>query len=354
DSTTTAAVEFAEIAAAELWPRFRNRRRDLSDDNRARLRGFLTETVETAFRSSLDDETRKLYVDRQVDASEDDAEAIKRSLLISLKSPRFLYPLMDRGESVSQRAANRLSLTLHDSLPADAWLIKLARENRLDTEPRIRAAAQRMTRDYRTQAKTRAMLHAWLNLSHIGEITKNAERFPDFDAELASDLKASLDAFLDEVVWSEASDFRELLQADWAPTNERLHAFYGPAWKPADKGQGLRKSVAASEQRMGLISHPYLMSGLAYPDSTSPIHRGVFVVRSLLGRFLKPPPIAVAPLDEGVDPTLTTRQRVMMQTSEPTCQTCHSMINPLGFSFENYDAVGRFRDKEKAQPIDAS
>ena len=104
----------------------------------------------------------------------------------------------------------------------------------------------------------------------------------------------------------------------------------------------------------GILTHPYLMARFAYHKSSSPIHRGVFVVRSLLGRFLKPPPIAVAPADEGMNPNLTTRQRVAQQTNEPTCQTCHGMINALGFTFEHYDAVGKFRSAEKDQPIDAS
>lgn len=96
------------------------------------------------------------------------------------------------------------------------------------------------------------------------------------------------------------------------------------------------------------------MAKLAYHRSTSPIHRGVFVVRSVLGRPLKPPPMAVSPVDEGVHPDLTTRQRVALQTKPVNCQARHEMINPLGFSFEHYDAVGSFRSKEQGHPIDAS
>jgi hypothetical protein len=96
------------------------------------------------------------------------------------------------------------------------------------------------------------------------------------------------------------------------------------------------------------------MAGLSYRASSSPIHRGVFVARSVLGRMLRPPPEAVAPVAPELQPELTTRQRVEAQTRSGACMTCHGMINPLGFSFEQFDAVGRFRDREKSRPIDAS
>jgi hypothetical protein len=106
--------------------------------------------------------------------------------------------------------------------------------------------------------------------------------------------------------------------------------------------------------RAGVLTHPCLLTGFAYHKVSSPIHRGVFIVRSLLGRTLKAPPIAVAPLDEGLQPDMTTRERVAFQTSATACQSCHELINPLGFALEHYDAVGRFRDQEKSKPIDAS
>lgn len=351
DSTTAAAIEFAEAAADELWPRYRSRNRNAPDQNRAQLRGFLTEMAETAFRGPVDAPIRRLYVDQQVEFSEDDAEAIKRSLLITLKSPRFLYPLLDRHRSASQRAGNRLTLTLHDSLPADAWLIQQIGNDKLKTESEIRAAAQRLLNDRRTRGKTRALMYAWLNLSRNGEAIKDEEAFSGFDADLVSDLRASFDAFLDEIVWSEASDFRQLTRADWTYTNERLHKFYGPAWMPASKGTGMQKSVAAPNQRTGLIAHPYLMSGLAYPDSTSPIHRGVFVIRYLLGRTLRPPNEAFTPLSPDLHPDLTTRERIALQTSPESCQVCHKKINGLGFTLENFDTVGRYRVKEKGREI---
>jgi hypothetical protein len=107
-------------------------------------------------------------------------------------------------------------------------------------------------------------------------------------------------------------------------------------------------------ERAGVLTHPYLMASFAYTASSSPIHRGVFLSRSLLGRALRPPPEAVAPLAADLHPGLTTRQRVELQTQPESCQSCHTMINHLGFALEHYDAVGRYRGGEKGRPIDAT
>lgn len=355
ESTTSAALEFAQAAIDELWPRYQQSHKDDNDENRARLRGFLNAAVETAFRGPLDDASRALYIDSQVDATEDDAEAIKRSLLIALKSPRFLYPTLDVDRTPSRQAANRLALTLFDSLPSDRWLRDLAEQNQLDTREKIRSAASRMVGDLRSRAKTHELMLQWLNLQDDAELVKNGELFPEFDAALVADLRASLDAFLVHVVWGEASDFRQLFLADWAFTNERLASYYGRSWQPATvEGTGLRPSIADPEYRFGLLTHPYLMGHLAYQDSTSPIHRGVFLIRYLLGRVLRPPNEAFTPLSPDLEPDLTTRERVALQTSAESCQVCHVRINALGFVLENFDAVGRFRTAERDKPIDAT
>ena len=107
-------------------------------------------------------------------------------------------------------------------------------------------------------------------------------------------------------------------------------------------------------ERAGVLSHPYLMATFAYTGASSPIHRGVFLARSVLGRSLRPPPKAITPLAPDLHAGLTTRERVTLQTSPAACISCHGMINPLGFGLENFDAVGRFRGQEKDKPVDAS
>jgi hypothetical protein len=357
ESTTAAAVEFAGFAESELWPRYEKRHQKEPTENRERLKNFLAELVETAFRRPLSDELRDRYIEQQVAAEPDDAEAIKRVLLIAVKSPRFLYPLLDSDRTASERAANRLALTLFDSLPVDPWLIEAARENRLEGESQIRDAARRMVDDYRTRAKVRQMMYQWLNLGHIEGIEKDDEKFPDFDEAIVSDLRHSLDDFLDSVVWSEASDFRQLFQADWAYTTDRLADYYGEHWEPQDDGDdesgAMRKSVSDPEHRFGILTHPLMMSGLAYHDSTSPIHRGVFLIRYVLGRTIRPPQDAFSPLSPDLHPDLTTRERVELQTSPESCQVCHKKINGLGFALENFDSVGRHRTEERGKTIDS-
>src|SRR5205085_3429512 len=99
---------------------------------------------------------------------------------------------------------------------------------------------------------------------------------------------------------------------------------------------------------------PYLLAAFAYTGSTSPIHRGVFLTRNVLGVAMRPPPDAFTPLAEDLHPGLTTRERVALQTKPANCQSCHNVINPLGFTLEKFDAVGRYRTQENGKPVDAS
>jgi hypothetical protein len=101
-----------------------------------------------------------------------------------------------------------------------------------------------------------------------------------------------------------------------------------------------------------VLTHPYLLSAFAYPNNTSPIHRGVFLTRNIIGRSLKPPPMAVAFKDEEFSPDSTMREKVTQLTRATACMACHSMINPLGFALENFDAVGRWRTTENSKPVD--
>ncbi|XZE45029.1 DUF1588 domain-containing protein [Pirellulaceae bacterium SH467] len=355
ESTTASAVEFAQIAASELFPRYVRSQKDKPNDQRQILKGFLEQVLAVAFRGALDADLVKLYVNEQVDQTEDDAEAIRRVLLLGLKSPRFLYPLADVDKTVSRRTANRLALTLFDSLPADEWLLRKIDKNELETESQVREAAKRMLSDYRARAKLLDGFHEWLNLSQQNEITKNQELYPGFDAELAMELRQSLRATIEEIVWSDASDYRQLFRSKSAFTTAKIASFYGEEWAPLDSSRkGLQKTANESERRFGVLTHPLLMSQLAYHDTTSPIHRGVFLIRFLLGRTLRPPNEAFSPLSPDLHPNLTTRERVALQTSPQNCQACHVKINALGFALENYDAVGRYRATEGEKPIDAT
>jgi len=117
---------------------------------------------------------------------------------------------------------------------------------------------------------------------------------------------------------------------------------YGvPPWRRTSRSAACGSTTAGC--RAGVLSHPYMMSARSSANATSPIHRGVFLARSILGNTLKPPEEAVAPLAPDQHPDLTTRERVTLQTKAVACQTCHTMINPLGFALEEFDAIGRHR-----------
>ena len=150
ESTTATAIEFAEITIAELYPKYRHRYRGEADENRSILKRFLAEIITVAFRGKLDDAARHLYIDQQIAFSEDDGEAIRRAMLMALKSPRFLYPTLDSEHNQSQRTANRLALIMFDSLPSDPWLINAAAKDKLQNETQLTNAARRMVDDYRT------------------------------------------------------------------------------------------------------------------------------------------------------------------------------------------------------------
>jgi hypothetical protein len=346
-ATTYAALEIADYVLDHLR---RVTGVDVDDDDaEQRLREFCGQFATRAFRRPLSDDEQELYVHHQFAESPDPITAVKRSVILTLKSPRFLYHEFGRGEFDDYAVASWLSFALWDSLP-DQELLEAAANSALRNEGELRRQVDGMLTDLRTRSKLQAFFHQWLHVDLFPEIAKDAETFPGFDEHVISDLRSSLDLFLDDVVWNENSDFRRILSADTVYMNGRLASYYGvdlpedAAFEPVQR---------ETEPRAGVLTHPYLMAGFAYDEATSPIHRGVFLSRSVLGRFLKPPPEAIAPFEPDLHPDLTTRERVILQTEPVACQTCHGMINPLGFTLENFDAIGRYREQERGREIDA-
>jgi cytochrome c553 len=344
-ATTDAAIEIADYVAGRLAEL--SGVRDDAADRPAKLRDFCRRFAERAFRRPLTDEQKRLYVDHQFENARTVETAVKRSLLFVLKSPRFLYREIGGGKD-GYDAACRLSFALWDSLP-DAELLKAAAWGQLATRPQLMRQAERMVSDPRTHAKLHDFFMQWLKVDPVPDLAKDPAQFPGFDRAAASDLRTSLELFLDDVLWSDASDFRQLFLADYLYLNDRLAQLYGVNL-PA--GSAFQKVSPKPGKRAGILTHPYLMATFAYTTTSSPIHRGVFLSRSVLGRTLLPPPDSSAPLPPDLHPKLTTRQRVDLQTRPQACQSCHHLINPLGFTLENFDAIGRFRDKEKDQPVD--
>jgi len=347
-ATTDAAIEVADYIIAHT-----KELAGVADDapNReVKIREFCQRFTERAFRRPLSAEQKTFFIDRQFKGTRDLETALKRTILLVLKSPRFLYREIGGGKLDGYDVASRISFGLWDSLP-DSPLLEAAAAGQLATREQVTRQAERMVSDLRTRSKLREFLLQWLKVDEVPDIAKDPKQFSQFDEVTISDLRTSLDLFLQDVIGSESSDFRELLRADYVYLNGRLAPFYGTDLSPDTPFQKVHLEPG---ERAGVLSHPYMMANFAYTATTSPIHRGVFIARTVLGRVLRPPPEAIAPLAADLHPDLMTRQRVTIQTKPELCQSCHGMINPLGFTLEHFDAIGRYRNEENGRPIDAT
>lgn len=341
-AATDGAIETASYVAANLA--------DLSaKGDKKLLREFSVKFAERAFRRPLTAEQKKLYVDRQFEVAPDAETAVKRVVLLVMQSPRFLYR-EPGGENDAFDTASRISFGLWDSLPDDE-LLKAASTNRLSTRADVVREAERMLKDRRAKTKMRGFFLRWLQVDQLAELNKDAKQFPDFNAGVVADLQTSLELFLEETMWSDKSDYRQLLLAEHLYLNGRLAKLYGDDL-PADAP--FQKVTLKSGERAGVLTHPLLLAHFSYASTSSPIHRGVFLARNVLGVALRPPPDAFTPLPPELHPDLSTRERISKQTSPKDCRSCHAIINPLGFTLEHFDAIGRQRNKENGKPIDAS
>lgn len=344
-ATTEAAIATAEHVEDNLDELAGTRAE--SPDRLDKLKKFALAFIESAFCRPLTEEQKQLYIEPQFKSAKSPELAVKRIVLFALKSPQFLYPEAREAEKPDDfDIASRLALTMWDSIP-DKKLMQAAAAGKLRTEAQIRAEAQRMLTDERTKAKVHGFFHHWLELERAEGTSKDPKVFPGFDEQVLADLRSSLMRFLDEVVWSPQSDYRQLLQADYLLLNDRLGKFYG---KTVQGGEFQRVNFDPN-QRAGVVTHPYLLASLASSRSTSPIHRGVFLTRNIVGLALRPPPMAVIFDETHFNPKLTMREKITELTRNNTCMSCHSTINPLGFSLENFDAIGRWRTQDNHKPV---
>jgi cytochrome c553 len=347
-ATTDAALETAGYVVSRLGELAGVS--EMAKDRLVRLKDFATRFAERAFRRPLTAEEKKAFIDRQFEVTPDPELAIKRVVVLVLKSPRFLY--RELAEPDAYAIASRLAFALWDA-PPDEELLKAAAAGKLSTRGEVAAHAERMLADPRARAKMRAFLFNWLKVDQPHDLAKDPKRFPGFSASIASDLRMSLDLFLDDTVWSKDSDFRKLLLADTIYLNGSLKLLYGVD-EAGPPEPGFTPVALDTGRRAGVLTHPYLLSTFAYTAESSPIHRGVFIARGILGVTLRPPQDAFTPLPADLHPTLTTRERVALQTKPAACITCHGVINPLGFTLENFDAIGQYRERENGKPINAS
>ena len=247
--------------------------------------------------------------------------------------------------------ASRLSFFLWSSLPDDE-LLDLVERGALRQPGVLKQQVERMMADTRADGFIENFVGQWLYLRNLDGIYPDPAAFPEFDENLREAFQRETELFIDDQIRSDRS-LLELLSADYSFINERLARHYDI---PGIYGSRYRKVTLEGNQRGGLFGHGSLMMVTSYPNRTSPVLRGKFVLENLLGGPPPEPPPNVPALEtkSGDGKELTMREAMAMHREDPACRVCHAAMDPIGFSLENYDAVGKWRNEFAGQPIDAS
>ena len=264
-------------------------------------------------------------------------------------------PSVNRGAAAPQpyrlsdtELASRLSFFIWSSIP-DETLLSLAEKGRLSDPTVLEQQVRRMLADPRAvDALVDDFVAQWLNLRRVAEVVVDPERYPNYDLTLMDAFKRETELFVGSTIREDRSVL-DLLSADYTFVNEKLARHYKI---PGVYGSRFRRvTVPNYKERGGLLAHGALLSTTSYPDRTSPVLRGKFLLNNIFG-------ISVAPPPEGVDttleetkpgaPTPTIRERLAAHRTNPTCSSCHSVIDPLGFALENFDVIGGWRSVDEA------
>jgi len=287
---------------------------------------------------------------------------IEHALRRLLVSPEFLLRVERDPAGVAPGAAyavsdvelaSRLSFFLWSSIPDDE-LLDLAAKRRLSDPAVLTQQVRRMMADARAEAFVKNFAGQWLFLRNLDAVVPVQSIFPDFDDALRQSFRRETELFFESIVQEDRSAL-DLLRADYTFVNERLARHYGI---PNIKGEHFRRvTLGPDSNRRGLLGQGSVLTVTSYPDRTSPVIRGKWILENLLGTPPPPPPPNVPPLratdNSGV--VLPMRQRMERHRSNPVCASCHAMMDPLGLSLENFDALGRWRTLgESSAPIDAT
>lgn len=278
-----------------------------------------------------------------------------------LVSPHFLFHVErakpdtrnNRGMSEldSYTMASRLSYFLWNSMP-DEELFSLADQDRLRDPSILAQQFKRMLKDPKSQSFIEAFTGQWLQLRKLQAVSPDPKRFPNFTEELRQAMQLETELVFGELL-RENRPIRELVIADFTYVNERLAAHYGLS---GIKGPDMRRVSLKGSQRCGLLTHASILTVTSNPTRTSPVKRGKWIMENLLSAPPAPPPPGAGDLPEGeqAEALGTVRQRLEMHRSNPACASCHVQMDTYGFALENFDPIGRWRDKDGLHPIDAT
>ncbi len=282
-----------------------------------------------------------------------DSKDLEAALAAILVSHEFLFRVerAPGGRLGDLELASRLSFFLWSSLP-DEELLGLAERGLLARPETLAAQARRMLADPRARTLVTSFAAQWLHLPNLRDFVPDRRLFPDFDDNLRQAMRRETELLFEEVLREDRS-VTGLLRSDHAWLNERLAKHYGI---PHVYGTRFRRvPLDPASRRGGLLRHGSVLAVTSYATRTSPVLRGKWVLENLLGTPPPPPLPDVPALDDNtVSAGLPGRERLRQHREKPACAVCHDRIDPVGFALENFDAVGRWRDRDAERPVDAS
>ena len=296
-------------------------------------------------------------------ATEPLPEAVSLVLQAFLQSPHFLYRVElgvpgvpgEQGTAAVRlddyEMASRLSYFLWGSMPDDE-LLDTAAAGGLATPEDIEVQARRMLDDPKARRMVEHFHEQWLGTIRLASLDKDVTEFPEWSSAINAKQVQEAAAFVDHVFFEGEGTLRELLTAPYTFVDAELAELYG---LPAPGGTGLVRTEAAGGMELsGILSLGGVLSAYSKANMTDPIKRGIFVREHLLCQIPPPPPDDVPLLPPVLDDDSTTREQFEQHRADPACAACHTLFDPIGFGFEGYDAIGRWRTTENGFPIDAS
>jgi len=302
---------------------------------------------------------------RFVDLAREDGHSTGRGIELAIQamlvSPNFLFRIErdpdpeDPSEAhpVSEiELASRLGYFLWSSMPDDE-LLGLAEAGRLREPGMLERQVSRMLADPRASALAANFAGQWLEIRNLDVVQPDPEAFPEWNPELRDAMKAETTLFFEHVL-REDRPLAEFLDADYTFLDERLAGFYGIEGVDGPGFRRVELPPADRQQRGGILTQASVLTVSSYPNRTSPVIRGKYVLGNILGTPPAPPPPDVPSLDEAAAGTAgSMREQLEAHRTNPTCASCHSRMDPLGFGLENYDAIGRWRISDGDFPVDA-
>jgi mono/diheme cytochrome c family protein len=334
------------------------------DEEAGCAREVISHTARLAFRGPVDpaDLERLMSIYETTHATEGFDMGVRRALTAVMASPKYLYRMEsapDDAEPGSIHAlsdlqlASRLSFFIWSSIP-DEELLDLAEAGELSRPATLRKQVERMLQDPKAETLASNFAYQWLNMAALDEIDPDPALFNDIDRGVRNLFKKELDLLARDVLLSN-NPVTELLTANYTYLNERLALHYGIN---SVKGDEFRKVELEDSSRHGLLGKGAILMVSSYPDRTSPVLRGAYVLEHVMGTPPPLPPPNVEALIENKPGTkqMTVRERLEVHRANPSCAGCHGFIDPLGFALEGFDPVGRKRtvDRFIGSPIDTS